>query len=101
MSQVEHLSNFTSNALEQEILNRFRNLVKIIPSDCKIFRESWGTSTVLCLDFSCCPYQLEIVKENSAVLTKTLQEMAISKSIIFRNGNQVKALRHIFSTKNN
>jgi len=87
--------NFTSKAFETEILNRFRVIVGILPSDCKLFREPWGSSTVLALDFSACLYHLEIVKENSATLLDNLERLGMGKSIIFRNGSHVKAFRHV------
>lgn len=87
--------NFTSRDFETEILDRFRAIVGILPLDCKLSREPWGSSTVLALDFSACIYHLEIVKENSAILLDALQQLGMGKSVIFRHGSHVKAFRHV------
>ncbi len=85
--------NLTSHEFEQVALIRFRDLVQIIPPECKVFRETWDYSTVLCLDFKDCPYFLEVVKENSDLLLIQVKKLGLGKTIIFRLGNQVKAWR--------
>ena len=52
---MESPFNSTSADFEQAALARFRRLVSFLPQGSKVFREPWGRSTVLCLDFSNCP----------------------------------------------
>ncbi|MBE9223153.1 hypothetical protein IQ215_10645 [Cyanobacterium stanieri LEGE 03274] len=87
--------DFCAQDLEREILDRFRHTVDILPSDCKIFREPWDSSTIVCLDFSLCPYQLEIVKEKVAILIDGAKQLHLGKSIVFRYNNQLKAFRQV------
>ncbi|WP_069790413.1 hypothetical protein A5482_006165 [Cyanobacterium sp. IPPAS B-1200] len=87
--------DFCAQDLELEILGRFRSIVAILPSDCKIFREPWDSSTILCFDFSLCPYQLEIVKEKADILISAAQQLYLGKSIVFRYNNQLKAFRQV------
>lgn len=93
MSESQSFPQSTSHNFEQEVLSRFRNLVAILPSECKIYRETWNHNTVLCLDFQDCPHYIEIIKENVSVLTAIVQRLCLAKSIIFRQGHQLKAWR--------
>ncbi len=95
MSKSSSYSHLTSHDFEQEMLNRLRFTIKVLPSDCQIYREFWSNSTVLCLNFESCPYWLEIIKEKADLITTELLEWGIFKSIIFREGNQLKGWRHI------
>lgn len=95
MLEKQSSCNYTSHQFEQAALSRFRALVDFIPPECKIFREPWDSSTVLCLDFQNCPYFLEIVKEKSDLLLKIVKDLGLSKSIIFRLGNHVKGWRNV------
>ncbi len=94
MSEYQSFSQSTSHNFEQEVLTRFRDLVTILPSECKISRETWNANTVLCLDFQSCPHYIEIVKEDVTILSKTMKRLSLSKSIIFRQGHQIKAWRN-------
>jgi hypothetical protein len=87
--------NLTSNKFEQVALKRFRHLVQIIPPECNMFRETWDSSTVLCLDFQACPYFLEVIKEKSDLLLIQLQNLGLGKSIIFRLNHQVRGWRTV------
>jgi hypothetical protein len=95
MSEQSSSCNYTSHEFEQVALNRFRLLVDFIPSECKIFREPWDCSTVLCLDFQACPYFLEVTKEKTDSLLTAVRNLGLAKSIIFRLGNQVKGWRSV------
>lgn len=95
MYESGYVIDFCSQDLEREVLDRFRKIVAILPSECKIFREPWDVSTVLCLDFSFCPYKLEPVKENADILIYTAQQLRLGKCILFRYNNQLKAFRQI------
>lgn len=49
----------------------------ILPSEWHIYRETWDSSTILCLDFEQCPYFLEIVKEKTDVLIDGVQNFSL------------------------
>jgi len=55
---MESPLNCNSADFEQAALAKFRSLVAFLPQDSKIFREPWGRSTVLCLDFANCPHSI-------------------------------------------
>ena len=95
MSEKSLSSNYSSDQFEQVAIERFRLLVNCLPLNCKIFREPWDSSTVLCLDFRACPYFLEITKEKSDLLLNVVKDLGLAKSIIFRLGNQVKGWRAV------
>lgn len=98
MSESQSFSKSTSYDFEQEVLTRFRFLVEILPLECEIYRETWGINTALCLNFQHCPYYLEIVKENSAILLQMMKRLGLAQSIIFREGNQLKAWRNLVNS---
>lgn len=95
MSESQSFSKSTSYDFEQEVLRRFRCLVKILPVECEIYRETWGVNIALCLNFQHCPYHLEIVKENAPILLQGLERLGLAKSIVFKEGNQLKAWRNL------
>jgi hypothetical protein len=95
MSEQQSSFNCTSHEFEQAALNRFRSLVAFIPQECKIFREPWDSSTVLCLDFQACPYFLQVIQEQSDLLLNVVKDLALAKSVIFRLGNHVRGWRAI------
>ena len=94
MSESQSFFQSTSRNFEQEVLSRFRHLTAILPSECLIYRETWNHNTVLCLNFQDCPYYLELVKEEVSVLIQVVQRLSLAKSIIFRQGNKLKAWRN-------
>ena len=81
--------NWTSADLEKAAINRFRSLALCIPKDCKVFREPWGCSTVLCVDFEACPSLLEATREQDHLLVTVSQQLGLANSVIFRIGNKV------------
>lgn len=95
MLEKQSSCNYTSHQFEEAALNRFRILAVLLPSECKIFREPWDSSTVLCLDFQNCPYFLEVIKEKADSLLTIVNDLGLAKSIIFRLGNQVKGWRNL------
>ncbi len=95
MSESKSFFKSTSYDFEKEVLTRFRFLVEILPVECEISRETWGVNTALCLNFQYCPYYLEIVKENTPILLQMMKRLGLAKSIIFREGNQLKAWRNL------
>lgn len=82
--------NCTTAEFEKEAIARFRSLVTYIPQDCKIFREPWNRSTVLCLDFAACPDFLETIEARSNLLVIAARELGLANSAIFRIGNSVR-----------
>ncbi|MTF39689.1 MULTISPECIES: hypothetical protein [Cyanobacterium] len=95
MSESQSFFKSTSYDFEQEVLARFRVLVEILPSECEVHRETWDSRTVICLDFQNCPYSLEIVKENVSILLDVMERFGLAKSIIFRDGNHLRAWRNL------
>lgn len=80
--------DFTSDNLEKEVTARFRSLVKFLPKNCRIFRETWNSSTVLCLDFDDCPSYLSISKVKAPLLSEVSQQLGLSQAISFKMGNR-------------
>jgi hypothetical protein len=81
--------NSTSADFEQAALARFRSLARFLPQDCIVFRESWGRSTVLCLDFVNCPHLFNIDQEQAHSLSQAIAELSLADSMIFRLGNKI------------
>ncbi|MEB3310831.1 MAG: hypothetical protein VKJ02_11415 [Snowella sp.] len=88
MSHPHRPFDCTSAELEKAVLSRYRSLVTWLPSDCRVFREPWDCSTVLCLDFAKCPYLLPVVKMESQSLIETAQLLGLANAIVFRIGNK-------------
>jgi hypothetical protein len=88
MSNQPLPSDCTSADLEKVALNRFRTLVSFLPSECKIFREPWDCSTVLCLDFVKCPNLLDSSRQQAHWLIKASQELGLSNAVIFKVGHK-------------
>ncbi len=84
MSNQPLPSDCTATQFEQAALSRFRALVTFLPSNCRVFREPWDCSTVLCLDFSQCPTFLESTKAQSLILQAVVQELGLARALIFR-----------------
>jgi hypothetical protein len=79
-------SNCTSAYLEQITIQRFRDLNPDLPSHCRIFREPWGSSTVLCLDLAPCGEAINEVMAQSPLLGQTLLNLGLGRSLVFRQG---------------
>jgi hypothetical protein len=88
MSYQHSPSECTGANLEREALKRFRTLAPFVPKECRIFREPWECSTVLCLDFAACPTHLEITKAKTDELVTAIDELGLSNVIIFRIGRK-------------
>lgn len=86
---MESPLNCTSAGFEQAALARFRSIVPFLPQDSKIFREPWGRSTVLCLDFSNCPHLLNVNQEQTRLLSQAITNLSLANSMIFRMGNKI------------
>lgn len=88
MSHPYSFSDCTSTNLEKIAINRFRALTSFLPKNCRVFREPWDCSTILCLDFANCPERLEEVKAQNEELLIAAQELGLAKGVIFRMGNK-------------
>ncbi|WP_013321102.1 hypothetical protein [Gloeothece verrucosa] len=88
MNHPYSFSDCTSTNLEKIALQRFRTRVNFLPKDCRVFREPWDCSTVLCLDFAGCPEDLMEVKAQDAGLVSAAEELGLANGIIFRIGNK-------------
>ncbi len=78
----------TSADFEKAAIQRFRELVSFFPPNCRIFREPWDNSTVLCFDFADCPRLLEVAKGQVYLLIDAIQELGLANTVIFRLGNK-------------
>jgi hypothetical protein len=92
MNHSHSASDYTSAHLEKVALSRFRSSVNFLPQDCRIFREPWDCSTILCLDFAYCPSLLEVVKGEDRALVRAAQELGLANALIFRIGNKFMGL---------
>jgi hypothetical protein len=81
-------TNNTSADLEKEVINRFRSLSNILPRECKVFREPWESSTILCLDFQACPDFLDYAQQEKDLLLLVAINLGLADAVIFRIGNK-------------
>lgn len=89
MLDRQSFSNCTSQNFEKVAIQRFRSLAMCIPKDCRVYREPWGCSTVVCLDFHACPNQLTETKNNANLILIAAKHLGLANSITFKIGNQV------------
>ncbi|MEY2856344.1 MAG: hypothetical protein RLZZ74_653 [Cyanobacteriota bacterium] len=87
--------NCTSADFEQAALARFRSLVDFLPQNSKISRESWGRSTVLCLDFANCPHLFTVDQEQARCLSQAIATLGLADSMIFRLGSKIVGWRKV------
>ncbi|MDJ0713124.1 MAG: hypothetical protein QNJ54_02740 [Prochloraceae cyanobacterium] len=87
--------NCTSAEFEKAAIARFCSLITSIPRNCKVFREPWGCSTVLCVDCAACPELLGKIREQAHLLLISAQDLGLANSVIFKIGNQVKGWSNI------
>ncbi|MBV5261342.1 hypothetical protein FLX56_23280 [Synechococcus moorigangaii CMS01] len=80
----------SSAAFEKEAIARFRQLTGILPQRCQVYRESWGQSTVLTLDFRDCPDQLNAIKAQGMMLLLGADHLGLAQSILFRLGPKIE-----------
>lgn len=88
MSHPYSFSDCTSTNFEKVALTRFRALVQCLPSNCRIFREPWDCSTILCLDFANCADILPEIQQQAPLLVYKATELGLGNAIIFRVGNR-------------
>ncbi|ACK70719.1 conserved hypothetical protein [Gloeothece citriformis PCC 7424] len=92
MNHPYSFSDCTSTQLEKIALTRFRALVNCLPKDCRIFREPWNCSTILCLDFASCPHKLDNIKLQDDQLLSACRELGLANAVIFRVGNKFRGM---------
>ena len=85
--------NCTSIDLEMEAIKRFRFLTPFINSECRVFRELNGRSTVLCLDFAACSQDLNMNKQEwqefAELLVHSSHYLGLANSLVFKNGDRI------------
>ncbi len=87
-----------SEAFEQEALARFREVLLILPNTCRLHREVWDQSTVLCLDFQDCPDELANVKKQELMILVGADHLGLAQAISFRIGNKIKGWSNFSTT---
>ena len=80
----------TGADFEKAALNRFRSLAGFIPQNCEVYREPWGRSTVVCINFEACLNHLEVTRPKAPLLLAVAQQLGLSDSVIFKVGNTIK-----------
>ncbi|XHU96184.1 MAG: hypothetical protein JJP05_01605 [cyanobacterium endosymbiont of Rhopalodia gibba] len=91
--------NCTSTELEKVAINRFRKLVRLLPPQCRIFRESWELSTVLCLDCGQCPDFLNELSFSEREIIQAIKELGLANTVLFRMGNKLIGWKTITSSQ--
>jgi hypothetical protein len=89
VGNMESPLNSTSSNFEKVALDKFRSLAKCLPRYIKIFREPWGHSTVLCVDFENCPQLFPLDREQISLLAMAVEELGLANSVIFRIGGKI------------
>ncbi|MDJ0601320.1 MAG: hypothetical protein QNJ37_21050 [Crocosphaera sp.] len=97
MNNPQLPSKCTSNELEKAAINRFRTYIGSLPSQCRIFREPWNDSTVICLDFVQCPHLLDSLKEMEPSLVEGVKRLGLGNTIVFRLGKKLMGWKNIVS----
>lgn len=95
---MESPLNCTSSNFELSALARLRSLVTFIPKDAEIFREPWGRSTVLCIDFANCPHLFSVDQEQAALLSNAIASLGLTTSVIFRIGGKIVGWKKLKSS---
>lgn len=85
----------TSANFERNALSRFRSLVSYFPQEIKVFREPWGNSTVLCLDYENCPHLCSDLQAQADLLTEAITQLGLANSVIFRIGTKTVGWKRI------
>ncbi len=95
---MESPLNYTSANFEQLALTRFRTLVTFLPQDVEVFREPWGRSTVLCIDFANCPHLFSVDQEQAKLLSNAIAQLGLTTSVIFRIGSKIVGWKKLKSS---
>lgn len=89
MLPQDHSYNCTPGHLEKTAIERFRTIVGFLPQECRIFREPWDCSTVLCIDCQKCPHWSVKIQQQTHYLLAISQELGLANTISFRLGYKV------------
>lgn len=92
---MESRLDCTSTNFEKISLSRFRSIVNCLPQASKIFREPWGRSTVICIDFVDCPNLFPLTPKQIEMLTEAIRELGLSPSVIFRVDKKILGWKKI------
>lgn len=92
---MDSLSKYTSTNFERVAIAKFRSLAVCLPQDSKIFREPWGSSTVLCVDFEPCSQFLPLDRQQTELLSEANARLGLADSIIFRVGSKIMGWKRI------
>ncbi|NEO34345.1 MAG: hypothetical protein F6K36_28875 [Symploca sp. SIO3C6] len=98
MTNKNFSPNYTSADLEKAALGRFRSLISFLPRECKLSRELWNRSTVVCMDFEDCSHLLETAREQSFLLLLVANYLGLANSVLFRMGNKAMGWMTMVST---
>jgi hypothetical protein len=94
MANPNSFANNTSSHLETIAISRYRQLMSCLPPECQVFREIWGDSTILCLDFVECREQLEPTLTQAWLLLSGLEYLGLGKGIIFKVKQKIIKIVH-------
>jgi hypothetical protein len=89
MSYQHSSFDCTSTNFEKAALTRFRTLVAFLPDNCRVYRQTWEFTTVLCLDCLACLEELAIARQNFSLLVSVTQELGLGQAIILKVGNKI------------
>ncbi|WP_041763555.1 hypothetical protein [[Leptolyngbya] sp. PCC 7376] len=87
-----------SDAFEKAALARYRKMILILPDACRLRREVWDQSTVLCLDFQDCPDDLSSIKKQDLMLLVGAEHLGLAQALSFRLGNKIKGWSNFATT---
>ncbi|MBJ7899114.1 MAG: hypothetical protein GC158_04115 [Cyanobacteria bacterium RI_101] len=91
MTFPAHPLSCSSRHLEQAVLARYRQLAPEFPPDCRLHREIWNRSTVLCLDCGDCPQSLGRLQTQLADLLALAARFHLAQAISLRLGQKAVA----------
>jgi len=78
----------TSGHLEKTALERYRQLAPMLSSACRLHREIWDRSTMLCLDCADCPQALPLLQSQLSELLAIADSLSLSSAISLRLGRK-------------
>ena len=78
-----------SEELEQEAINRFRQLTAVVPLNCHIFRRIDDRVITLYLDFRACPQELSVILKNYTLLARVSHQLGLANSLVFTLGKRI------------
>ncbi|MEM1368456.1 MAG: hypothetical protein AAGG02_10645 [Cyanobacteria bacterium P01_H01_bin.15] len=83
-------SSLSSQNFEKALLERCRQLCTNLPDTCKLSRDRWGSSTVLCVDFGTNPETFFRTQPKILpALKNAAQKLGILGSIVFKLNGRI------------